>query len=64
MNTKYDASIRILEIEKAIRNIQKDGLKVGLKDGKLYVENTSVGLLKTIEEPDIYGYAEIDCFAK
>ena len=64
MNTKYDASIRILEIEKAIRNIQKDGLKVGIKDGKLYVENTSVGLLKKIDKSNTYGYAEIDCFAK
>ena len=63
MTTKYDASIRILEIEKAIRNVQKDGLKVGLKDGKLYVENTSVGLLK-IDKSNTYGYAEIDCFAK
>ena len=63
MTTKYDASIRILEIEKTIRNVQKDGLKVGLKDGKLYVENTSVGLLKT-DKSNTYGYAEIDCFAK
>ena len=64
MVTKYDASIRILEIEKAIRNVQKDGLKVGLKDGKLYVENTSVRLLKTTDKTNAYGYAEIDCFAK
>ena len=63
MTTKYDASIRILEIEKAIRNVQKDGLKVGIKDGKLYVENTSVGLLNT-DKSNTYGYAEIDCFAK
>ena len=46
MNNRYDASIRILEIEKAIRNVQKDGLKVGLKDGKLYVENISARLSK------------------
>ena len=64
MNTKYDASIRILEIEKAIQNVQKDGLKVGLKDGKLYVENTSVGLLSATDKSNTYGYAEIDCFAK
>ena len=64
MTTKYDASTRILEIEKAIRNVQKDGLKVGLKDGKLYVENTSVGLLKPTDKSNTYGYAEIDCFAK
>ena len=64
MTTKYDASIRILEIEKAIRNVQKDGLKVGIKDGKLYVENTSVGLLKEANKSNTYRYAEIDCFAK
>ena len=64
MNTKYDASIRILEIEQVIRNVQKDGLKVGIKDGKLYVENTSVGLLKETNKSNTYGYAEIDCFAK
>ena len=64
MDTKYDASIRILEIEQAIRNVQKDGLKVGIKDEKLYVENTSVELSKTADKSNTYGYAEIDCFAK
>ena len=32
-SAKYDASLRIKEIEKAIRNVQKDGLRVALDDG-------------------------------
>lgn len=60
-SAKYDASLRIKEIEKAIRNVQKDGLAVGLSDGKLYVENTvRTGNTNDYTEP--FGYAEIDCF--
>ena len=42
MSDRYNAKKRLKEIEKAIREVQKDGLKVGItEDGKLYVENTS-----------------------
>lgn len=60
MYDRYDAGKRIKEIENAIRNVQKDGLKVGLKDGKLYVENTSC---RNNNVTDNFKYAEIDCFA-
>lgn len=61
-STKYDASLRASEIKEAIRNVQKDGLKVGLLDGKLYVENT-VRTMTTSDYTDSFGYSEIDCFA-
>ena len=32
-SAKYDASLRIREIKKAIRNVQKDGLRVALNVG-------------------------------
>ncbi len=61
-SAKYDASLRVSEIKKAIRNIQKDGLKVGLNEGKLYVENT-VRTANTNDYTEPFGYSEIDCFA-
>ena len=60
-STKYDASLRIKEIEKAIRNVQKDGLRVALKDEKLCVENT-VRTMNTNDYTEPFGYSEIDCF--
>ncbi len=61
-SAKYDASLRVAEIKKAIRNVQKDGLKVGLNEGKLYVENT-VRTENTNDYTEPFGYSEIDCFA-
>lgn len=61
-SAKYDASLRIKEIEKAIRNVQKDGLRVALNDGKLCVENT-VRTMNTNDYTEPFGYSEIDCFA-
>lgn len=58
---KYDAGLRIKEIETSIINLQRDGLKVGLKDGKLYVENTTY--TDNHDDDSTFGYAEIDCFA-
>lgn len=58
---KYNADLRIKDIESAIRDLQKDGLKVGLEDGKLYVENTVYTSKNGKKEP--FGYATIDCFA-
>lgn len=60
-SAKYDASLRIMEIKKAIRNVQKDGLRVTLNDGKLCVENT-VRTMNTNDYTELFGYAEIDCF--
>ena len=60
-SAKYDASLRIMEIKKAIRNVQKDGLRVALNDGKLCVENT-VRTMNTNDYTEPFGYAEIDCF--
>ncbi|WP_304430943.1 hypothetical protein [Romboutsia ilealis] len=60
-SVKYDASLRIMEIKKAIRNVQKDGLRVALNDGKLCVENT-VRTMNTNDYTEPFGYAEIDCF--
>lgn len=60
-SVKYDASLRIMEIKKAIRNVQKDGLRVTLNDGKLCVENT-VRTMNTNDYTEPFGYAEIDCF--
>ena len=60
-SAKYDASLRIMEIKKAIRNVQKDGLRVTLNDGKLCVENT-VRTMNTNDYTEPFGYAEIDCF--
>lgn len=60
-SAKYDASLRIKEIEKAIRNVQKDGLRVALNDGKLCVENT-VRTMDTNDYMEPFGYSEIDCF--
>ena len=61
-SAKYDASLRIKEIERAIRNVQKDGLRVALNDGKLCVENT-VRTMNTNDYTEPFGYSEIDCFA-
>jgi len=61
-NAKYDASLRIKGIEKSIRNVQKDGLRVALNDGKLCVENT-VRTMNTNDYTEPFGYSEIDCFA-
>ena len=60
-SVKYDASLRIMEIKNAIRNVQKDGLRVTLNDGKLCVENT-VRTMNTNDYTEPFGYAEIDCF--
>ncbi len=60
-SAKYDASLRIMEIKKVIRNVQKDGLRVTLNDGKLCVENT-VRTMNTNDYTEPFGYAEIDCF--
>ena len=60
-SVKYDASLRIMEIKKAISNVQKDGLRVALNDGKLCVENT-VRTMNTNDYTEPFGYAEIDCF--
>lgn len=60
-SAKCDASLRIMEIEKAIRNVQKDGFRVTLNDGKLCVENT-VRTMNTNDYTEPFGYAEIDCF--
>lgn len=60
-SAKYDASLRIKEIEKAIRNVQKDGLRVALNDGKICVENT-VRTMNTNDYTEPFGYSEIDCF--
>jgi hypothetical protein len=60
-SAKYDASLRIREIKKAIRNVQKDGLRVALNGGKLCVENT-VRTMNTNDYTEPFGYAEIDCF--
>lgn len=60
---KYDASLRIKEIEKVIRNVQKDGLRVSLNDGKLCVENT-VRTMNTNDYTEPFGYSEIDCFGE
>lgn len=60
-SAKYDASLRIMEIKKAIRNVQKEGLRVTLNDGKLCVENT-VRTMNTNDYTEPFGYAEIDCF--
>ena len=60
-SVKYDASLRIMEIKKAIRNVQKDGLRVTLNEGKLCVENT-VRTMNTNDYTEPFGYAEIDCF--
>lgn len=62
-SAKYDASLRIKEIEKAIRNVQKDGLRVSLNEGKLCVENT-VRTMTTDDYSEPFGYSEIDCFGK
>lgn len=59
-SAKYDASLRIKEIEKAIRNVQKDGLRVTLNDGKICVENT-VRTMNTNDYTEPFGYSEIDC---
>ena len=61
-SAKYDTSLRIKEIEKAIRNVQKDGLRVALNDGKLCVENTT-RTMNTNDYTKPFGYSEIDCFA-
>lgn len=58
---RYNAELRIKEVEQAIRNLQRDCLKVGLKDGKLYVENTIY--TSNYGNNSLFGYAEIDCFA-
>lgn len=60
---RYDAFERIKKVKSAIRDIQRDGLKVGIKtreDGRvvLYVENTFC------HNMDTFKYAEIDCFAE
>lgn len=60
-SAKYDASLRIKEIEKAVRNVQKDGLRVALNEGKLCVENT-VRTMNTNDYTEPFGYSEIDCF--
>lgn len=60
-SAKYDASLRIMEIKKVICNVQKDGLRVTLNDGKLCVENT-VRTMNTNDYTEPFGYAEIDCF--
>ena len=60
-SAKYDASLRIKEIEKTIRNVQKDGLRVALNDGKLCVENT-VRTMNTSDYTEPFGYSKIDCF--
>ena len=60
-SAKYDASLRIKEIEKAIRNVQKDGLRVSLNEGKLCVENT-VRTMTTDDYTEPFGYSEVDCF--
>lgn len=62
-SAKYDASLRIKEIEKAIRNVQKDGLRVALNEGKLCVENT-VRTMNTNDYTEPFGYSEIDCFGE
>lgn len=60
-SAKQDASLRIKEIEKAIHNVQKDGLRVALNDGKLCVENTARTMnINDYTEP--FGYSEIYCF--
>ena len=41
MDNKYKAYLRLKEIEDAIKNIRRDGLAVGYRNGKLYVENTT-----------------------
>ena len=60
-SAKYDASLRIKEIEKSIRNVQKDGLRVALNEGRLCVENT-VRTKNTNDYTEPFGYSEIDCF--
>lgn len=60
-SAKYDASLRAREIEKSIRNVQKDGLRVALNHGKLCVENT-VRTMSSNDYTEPFGYAEIDCF--
>lgn len=60
-SAKCDASLRIKEIEKAIRNVQKDGLRVALNEGKLCVENT-VRTMTTDDYTEPFGYSEVDCF--
>lgn len=63
MSDKYNAGKRIKEIEKAIREVQKDGLKVGItEDNKLYVENTVYTKTHCKDESN-FGYAEIECFS-
>lgn len=59
-SAKYDASLRIKEIERAIRNVQKDGLRVALNDGTLCVGNT-VRTMNTNDYTEPFGYSEIDC---
>lgn len=61
-SAKYDTSLRIKEIEKAIRNVQKDGLRVALNEGKLCVENT-VRTMNTNDYTEPFGYSELDFFA-
>ncbi|EGT3606845.1 hypothetical protein ACSW9O_15715 (plasmid) [Clostridium perfringens] len=63
INYKYSAKYRIEGIKKAIREVQKDGLKIGItEDGKLYVENTSYTKTHCNDEGG-FGYAEIECFS-
>lgn len=60
-SAKYDAALRAKEIEKVIRNVQKDGLRVALNSEKLCVENT-VRTMDTNDYTETFGYFEIDCF--
>ncbi|HAT4302242.1 TPA: hypothetical protein I9089_002347 [Clostridium perfringens] len=63
MSDRYNAKKRLEEIEKAIRQVQKDGLRVGItEDNELYVENTIYTKTHYRSESD-FGYAKIECFS-
>ena len=58
---KYDASLRLSDIEYAIQCVQEDGLRVGVKDGKLFVENPAKTSISK-DYMDQSAYAEIPIF--
>lgn len=63
-NRNYNAKERIKEIEEAISQIRKDGLKVGAvvdedNNVKLFVENT----VATFNKQEGYNYSDNDSFA-
>jgi hypothetical protein len=59
---RFDAGIRVKEIENSILDVKKSGLKVGINNSRLFVENTTYTDREGYD--NTFGYAEIDCFSE